>query len=302
AGPPDPLKNCSIVNQTTDAIVVQCEPGFGGGLTPHFYMEVYDSPTGELLRNISSTMPQFYLTALRPGLAFVMKAYTANTKGVSEKFQLETVTLKVAEKRTGPPGLLDTSFLGIVIGVILAAVLVAFVIMVVMRFRKPHQHTQDVHHITGNGHKDVQARVVDNNKSMNINNKPGGYTDPKDDPDLIPHKQESLSYNSIDRSSSNHVTASAKGGDILPPVHSLPRKRNLYDPRAGTMKTYVELALPADAAPGYQVSASDLCLYATMDRQQRSLGGGGGAYSSVSSTTVPPPSYRNSLSTLPSVP
>ncbi|KAK7074662.1 hypothetical protein SK128_011972 [Halocaridina rubra] len=40
AGPPDPPKNCTIINQTTDTIEVQCSAGFDGGLTQVFYMEL----------------------------------------------------------------------------------------------------------------------------------------------------------------------------------------------------------------------------------------------------------------------
>src|SRR5277367_4108747 len=44
-GPPDPLQNCTIVNQTEDSLHVECSEGFDGGLPQLFFMEVYDGTT-----------------------------------------------------------------------------------------------------------------------------------------------------------------------------------------------------------------------------------------------------------------
>ena len=62
---------------------------------------MYDSTTGALHSNISSAEPVFLVTALRPGLSFLLVTYAANAKGRSDLAQLETFMLKVAEKRTG---------------------------------------------------------------------------------------------------------------------------------------------------------------------------------------------------------
>ncbi|KAL7630010.1 UNVERIFIED_CONTAM: hypothetical protein RMT77_019870 [Armadillidium vulgare] len=63
-------------------------------------MEVYDSSTQTLYRNLSSPSPSFILHSLKPGLALLMVTYAANSKGRSRSSKLETLTLKVAEKRT----------------------------------------------------------------------------------------------------------------------------------------------------------------------------------------------------------
>ena len=39
-GPPDPPKNCTLVNHTTESVEVECTAGFDGGLPVTFYMEV----------------------------------------------------------------------------------------------------------------------------------------------------------------------------------------------------------------------------------------------------------------------
>ena len=59
AGPPDAPTNCSVVNQTTDSLDVQCLSGFDGGLDQHFLLEVADLQTGLLLANASDKVPEF---------------------------------------------------------------------------------------------------------------------------------------------------------------------------------------------------------------------------------------------------
>ncbi|XP_068208272.1 protein turtle homolog B-like isoform X2 [Palaemon carinicauda] len=194
AGPPDPPKNCTIANQTTDAIEVTCIAGFDGGLIQIFYMEVYDSTTGALHRNLSSLEPIFVLTALRPGVAFLMMTYAANSKGRSPISKLETFTLKVAEKRTGPPTLFEfTPVLGILIGVVLALILTALVIMVVMKMRRPIP-------TAGNPGSRDELKGDLENKPLNVGvltsrvkeGPTGGDPDDKN-PDIIPHKTD-VSY------------------------------------------------------------------------------------------------------------
>ena len=53
AGPPERPVNCSVVNQTTESLVVECLPGFDGGLRQLFHMEVTDLQTGQLIANTS---------------------------------------------------------------------------------------------------------------------------------------------------------------------------------------------------------------------------------------------------------
>ena len=41
------------------------------------------------------------MTNLKPGIAFLLVTYAANSRGQSNKEELETHTLRVAEQRTG---------------------------------------------------------------------------------------------------------------------------------------------------------------------------------------------------------
>lgn len=45
AGKPDPPYNCTILNQTTESLEVECMPGFDGGQPQYFLLEVYDEVT-----------------------------------------------------------------------------------------------------------------------------------------------------------------------------------------------------------------------------------------------------------------
>ncbi|XP_071524793.1 uncharacterized protein [Panulirus ornatus] len=262
AGPPDPPRNCSIANQTTDTIEVECVAGFDGGLPQTFYMEVYDSTTGALHRNISSAEPLFHLTDLRPGLAFLMVTYAANSKGRSDVAKLETFTLKVAEKRTGPPALFEfTPVLGVLIGVVLALILTALVVMVVMKMRRTPSSGE-------NGPPNDEMKGDLENKPLNVGvlaarvkEGPSVGEAEDNDPDVIPHKTDVLSYQDYETIDRGGPGRGGAGVDTVPSVRTLPRSHNQVPPE-GSMVTYVELPLPRDAQPGYQVSATDLCLFA----------------------------------------
>ncbi|KAK8402382.1 hypothetical protein O3P69_000656 [Scylla paramamosain] len=222
AGPPDPPKNCTIANRTTDTIWVDCTAGFDGGLPQTFYMEVYDSTTGALHSNHSSAEPVFLVTALRPGLSFLLVTYAANAKGRSDLAQLETFMLKVAEKRTGPPALFEfTPVLGILVGVVLAFVFSALVVMVVMKMRKRTPRGD-----SSAPNDELKGDLE--NKPLNVGVLAGrvkegtsGAEAEDNDPDIIPHKTEVLTYHgydSIDRG--GHGGAASEGP---PTVRTLPR-------------------------------------------------------------------------------
>ena len=59
SGPPEAPTNCSVVNQTTDSLEVECLPGFDGGLDQHFVLEVADLQSKVLLANATDKLPEF---------------------------------------------------------------------------------------------------------------------------------------------------------------------------------------------------------------------------------------------------
>ena len=61
-GPPEAPTNCSVVNQTTDSLEVECLPAFDGGLKQYFGLEVTDLQSGILLVNATDTVPDFQVS------------------------------------------------------------------------------------------------------------------------------------------------------------------------------------------------------------------------------------------------
>ncbi|GJQ65919.1 hypothetical protein Trydic_g4019 [Trypoxylus dichotomus] len=100
AGKPDPLSNCTILNETAESLQVECSAGFNGGLQQEFIMEVYDAQSRKLVSNVTSRTPLFTVGGLESGLGFDIGLYAANKKGRSEAVRLQAFTLKSAEKHT----------------------------------------------------------------------------------------------------------------------------------------------------------------------------------------------------------
>lgn len=100
-GKPDSLSNCTILNQTSETLHVECLEGFNGGLQQFFVMEVFDALTRKLVSNVTSRFPVFLVGGLESGVGFEVQLYAVNKKGRSSTVQLQATTLKSAEKHTG---------------------------------------------------------------------------------------------------------------------------------------------------------------------------------------------------------
>ncbi|XP_050301170.1 nephrin isoform X3 [Anthonomus grandis grandis] len=136
AGKPDSLSNCTISNQTSDSIYIECSEGFDGGLPQVFVMEVYESANRKLVSNVTSRVPLFIVTGLESGAAFDIALYAMNKKGRSTITHLPAFTLKAEKHTASTPVLLQiTPLLGVLIGVVAALILLAIIIVVVIRLR-----------------------------------------------------------------------------------------------------------------------------------------------------------------------
>ncbi|KAK6635958.1 hypothetical protein RUM44_001213 [Polyplax serrata] len=129
AGHPDPPFNCTVLNQTTISLEVECIEGFDGGQPQWFFVEVRDGQTGKLQANISNKFPLFSIAHLSPGQVLGLLVTAVNNKGRSDSVFLEGFTLKVAEKQTGTPVTLNMApVLGYLVGgslLVLALALIA---------------------------------------------------------------------------------------------------------------------------------------------------------------------------------
>lgn len=85
-----------------DSLFIQCEPGYDGGLTQTFYLEVY-SADNELLRGnlTAQDSPMFLVQDLMTGTSYIFILYASNAKGKSNSVALVASTLMPAERQIG---------------------------------------------------------------------------------------------------------------------------------------------------------------------------------------------------------
>ncbi|XP_011703476.1 PREDICTED: nephrin-like isoform X4 [Wasmannia auropunctata] len=109
AGRPDTPHNCSLLNQTTDSIYVECIEGFDGGLPQKFTMQVEREAGSSkggggggsaTVFNQTSKVPVFSVSNLDPGSSYEVSIYSTNAKGRSETVHFRATTLNLPERRT----------------------------------------------------------------------------------------------------------------------------------------------------------------------------------------------------------
>ncbi|XP_033317477.1 hemicentin-2-like isoform X2 [Bombus bifarius] len=109
AGHPDTPHNCSLLNQTTDSLYVECTEGFDGGLPQKFTIQVdrevgtssTSSKPSTTVYNQTSKVPSFSVSNLEPGTTYDVHIYASNSKGRSEMVHFRATTLNLPERRTG---------------------------------------------------------------------------------------------------------------------------------------------------------------------------------------------------------
>ncbi|XP_023317761.1 protein turtle [Trichogramma pretiosum] len=150
AGRPDVVHNCTTSNTSKHSFVVRCSPGFDGGLSQSFLLEVRESSSQEVKANMSESQPHFNVNNLEAGSLYQVFVYAYNDKGRSEPMVIQAGTLSPPEKQLTseeqPRSRLRlTPMLSVMIGVVVALVIVAVIVMIVLRI----QHSQvDEHHQT----------------------------------------------------------------------------------------------------------------------------------------------------------
>lgn len=138
SGKPDSPYNCSIVDRTSDGLDAECFEGFDGGLPRSFVVEVYDSESGKLVGNVTSSVPLFTVRDLEPGTDYEVVLYAANPKGRSPAVRLQSSTLKSTEavSALARPALLRvTPVLGALVGVVVSLVSIGAAVLVAIRLK-----------------------------------------------------------------------------------------------------------------------------------------------------------------------
>ncbi|GBL85764.1 Nephrin [Araneus ventricosus] len=143
AGPPDSVENCSVTNQTEDSMIVECSPGYDGGLQQQFILEVHETALHRLQVNLSaSSYPYFHVRGLPSGTHFVAVVYAANAKGRSQAVVMRTHTLPGPESQTRRENVWQVTFspvLIVLVSVIIGFVVIAMIVVVVMKCRTRHE-------------------------------------------------------------------------------------------------------------------------------------------------------------------
>lgn len=107
------MHNCTVRNDTEGAVDVRCEPGYDGGLSQTFVLEVYaanlnaDGGGGGrmLYRNLTDrTAPRFALGRVKPGVMYTARMYAANSKGRATPVVLPGFSFPGSENQTGESG------------------------------------------------------------------------------------------------------------------------------------------------------------------------------------------------------
>lgn len=104
---PDPLENCTVVNQTSHAFSATCLPGNDGGLEQEFIIQVFqifqsDEETPQtkiMVVNITEMEPNFTVEGLQSDSMYVLAMYAVNTKGMSKVTQMHGYTLPSSDLR-----------------------------------------------------------------------------------------------------------------------------------------------------------------------------------------------------------
>lgn len=116
AAEPDPPSGCLLMNHSSDAILVDCVPGFDGNLEQEFHLELYNHKKQRLLSNFSEvTNPVFALHELSSGEEYSLVIYSSNRKGRSKSVVLTAKTQTAINKRFGLFSEFRFSYLSILI-------------------------------------------------------------------------------------------------------------------------------------------------------------------------------------------
>ena len=84
--------NLSVISGFT-SFLVNCSPGYDGGLHQSFGLEVYQTKDEKLVLNLTnSRVSSFELSALQPNTEYNIKVFAINVKGKSEPLSFNTKT------------------------------------------------------------------------------------------------------------------------------------------------------------------------------------------------------------------
>ncbi|XP_058467805.1 titin [Malaya genurostris] len=134
AGRPFALQNCTISNQSSDSLHIECIEGFDGGLPQMFLLELVEVPALRLVRNLSLQHPpvQFFLDNLEPGASYRIILFAANAKGRSEPVIVDDITFKGVAKYTGVSNVMNVPLSPVLAALTLTVAILFAVVCIVL--------------------------------------------------------------------------------------------------------------------------------------------------------------------------
>ncbi|XP_029178179.1 nephrin-like isoform X6 [Nylanderia fulva] len=242
AGRPDTPHNCTLLNQTTDSIYVECIESFDGGLPQKFTIEVEreagSSKGPATVYNYTSKVPTFYVGNLDPGSSYEVSVYSTNAKGRSETVRFRAATLNLPERRTAlTPVMLSLSgpLLGAVVGATAGLLLVIFVIVLAVRLRYRPRSQEDSHDDGGMANLAASGTGASSphDKSSTLPLSTDSIESFEKNPDIIPHANENSYAELCKGTSPRYVLQQTRSDTTTFPVSN----------NQGTELTYAELTL-----------------------------------------------------------
>ncbi|XP_022704270.1 hemicentin-2-like isoform X1 [Varroa jacobsoni] len=165
AGPPEPVHNCTVVNQTEESLTIACQEGYDGGIEQSFHMELHDAEQRTLQGNYSllstgrtqigsddesggsvsgpvdlqASQPAVVMSAsgLAPATAYVIAVWAANARGQSPPTVIvaHTIPSPISLTRRGMWHISLSPLILVLIFVVTGIILVAFTIILIMKIR-----------------------------------------------------------------------------------------------------------------------------------------------------------------------
>ncbi|XP_028968200.1 hemicentin-1-like [Galendromus occidentalis] len=138
AGPPEPVQNCTVINQTEESLTVACIEGYDGGIEQTFHMELHEAEQRTLRGNYtSSTHAVMQAVNLMPATAYVVAIYSSNARGQSQPTVIvaHTIPSPISLTRRGMWHISLSPLILLLIFVVTGIILVAFTIILIMKIR-----------------------------------------------------------------------------------------------------------------------------------------------------------------------
>ncbi|XP_076366228.1 neural cell adhesion molecule 2-like [Tachypleus tridentatus] len=167
AGLPEAPNDCIAINKTKESFIVACSPGFDGGLSQTFQIEVFTDRKERLFANISSSdVPSFSISSLPAGTQFILVIYAINSLGRSRSISLEARTLNSQTKPLNRDTDIGTVHLPYILGTIFGTVVVLMVIVATNVFLKYFcVREQEIRGIKGDERAEKQVHCIEEEES-----------------------------------------------------------------------------------------------------------------------------------------